>query len=58
MDIYEHSLQLGTHTRRGGANIETIVCALLHDFGEVLSATNHGELTAALLRPYLTPMNH
>ena len=56
--MYEHSLQTATRARRGGADTETIVCALLHDVGEVLSATNHGEIPAAILRPYVTPMNH
>ena len=58
VDMYEHSLQTATRARRAGADTETIVCALLHDIGEVLSGTNHGEIAAALLRPYITPMNH
>jgi predicted HD phosphohydrolase len=56
--MYEHSLQTATRARRAGADTETIVCALLHDVGEVLSGTNHGEIPAALLRPYITPKNH
>lgn len=58
VDMYEHSLQTATRARRAGADTETIVCALLHDIGEVLSGTNHGEIAAALLRPYISPMNH
>jgi len=57
VDMYEHSLQTATRARRCGADTETVVCALLHDIGEVLSGTNHGEIAAALLRPYVTPMN-
>jgi hypothetical protein len=56
VDMYEHSLQTATRARRAGADTETVVCALLHDIGEVLSGTNHGEIPAALLRPYITPL--
>jgi predicted HD phosphohydrolase/sterol desaturase/sphingolipid hydroxylase (fatty acid hydroxylase superfamily) len=58
VDMYEHCLQSATRARRAGADTETIVCALLHDIGEVLSGTNHGEIAAAVLRPYITPLNH
>lgn len=58
VDMYTHSLQTATRARRHGADDETIVCALLHDIGEVLSGTNHGEIPAALLRPYISPKNH
>jgi len=58
VDMYEHSLQTATRARRAGADTETIVCALLHDIGEVLSGTNHGEIASALLRPYISPKNH
>jgi len=57
VDMYEHSLQTATRARRAGADTETVVCALLHDIGEVLSCTNHGEICAALLRPYILPKN-
>ncbi|KAJ1384602.1 hypothetical protein B484DRAFT_410739, partial [Ochromonadaceae sp. CCMP2298] len=57
VDMYEHSLQTATRARRAGPDTETVVCALLHDIGEVLSGTNHGEIPAALLRPYITPLN-
>jgi predicted HD phosphohydrolase len=30
----------------------------MHDIGEVLSGTNHGEIPAAILRPYISPQNH
>lgn len=58
VDMYEHSLQTATRARRAGADDETIVCALLHDVGEVLSGTNHGEIAAAMLRPYISPQNY
>jgi len=58
VDMYEHSLQTATRARRDGADDETVVCALLHDIGEVLSGTNHGEIPASILRPYISPKNH
>jgi len=58
VDMYEHSLQAATRARRAGADTETVVCALLHDIGEVLSGTNHGEIAASVLRPYISPLNH
>jgi len=59
VDMYEHSLQTATRARRAGADTETIVCALLHDIGKILSGTtNAGEIAASVLRPYITPLNH
>ena len=42
---------------RDGADEESIVVGLLHDVGEMMTPTNHGEVAAALLRPYITPKN-
>lgn len=56
--MFTHSVQTATRARRAGADRETVVCALLHDVGEVLSGTNHGEIPAAMLRPYITPLNY
>jgi len=58
VDLYERSLQSATRARRACADSETIVCALLQDVGEVLTATNHGEISAALLRPYVSQKSH
>ena len=35
-----------------------IVCALLHDIGDVLAPTNHAQVAAALLRPYVSEKNY
>ena len=35
----EHSLQTATRAERDGADEETVVCALLHDIGDVLGPT-------------------
>ena len=40
------------------ADVETIVCALLHDIGDVISPSNHSQVSAALLRPYINEKNY
>jgi predicted HD phosphohydrolase len=49
----EHSLQSATRAEDDGADIETIVAALVHDLGDELAPENHSQLAAALLRPYV-----
>src|SRR5215510_6150389 len=46
---FRHGLQTATRALRDGADEETVVVALLHDCGEVLSPQNHAEVTAGLL---------
>ena len=53
-----HSLQTATRAERDGADEETIVCALLHDIGDILAPDNHSEAAAALLAPYVSEKNH
>jgi predicted HD phosphohydrolase len=54
----EHVLQSATRAEADGADTETIVCALLHDIGDVLGTANHSEVAAALLRPYVSEQNY
>jgi predicted HD phosphohydrolase len=54
----EHSLQTATRAENDGADDETIACALLHDIGDILAPTNHSEVAAALLAPYVSDKNH
>lgn len=49
----EHSLQSATLAEADGADIETIVAALLHDLGDELAPENHSQLAAAIVRPYV-----
>jgi len=58
VDRYTHSLQAATRALRDGADEETVVCALLHDIGDNLAPCNHGQLAAAILRPYVSDENH
>jgi predicted HD phosphohydrolase len=57
VDRYTHSLQTATRCLRDGSDSETVVCALLHDIGDVLAPENHAELAASILRPYVSEQN-
>ena len=57
VDRYTHSLQTATRAERDGADEETIVCALLHDIGDLLAPDNHSQVAAAILRPYISEQN-
>jgi len=37
---------------------ELIVVALLHDIGEAMDPSNHGEVAAEILRPFISKRNH
>ena len=54
VDRLEHSLQCATRAHRDEAGEELVVAALLHDIGDLLAPHNHGELAAAVLRPYVS----
>ena len=58
VDRYTHSLQSATRADLDGADEETIVCALLHDLGDVIAPDNHSEVIASILRPYISEKNH
>jgi predicted HD phosphohydrolase len=49
----QHSLQSATRAQNDGADIETIVAALVHDLGDELAPDNHSQLAAAIVRPYV-----
>lgn len=57
VDRLEHCLQTATRAFRDGADEEMVVCALLHDIGDDLAPYNHGQMAAAILRPYVSPEN-
>ena len=58
VDRYTHSLQSATRSELDGADEETVVCALLHDLGDVIAPDNHSEVIASILRPYISEKNH
>ena len=51
----EHSLQSATRALRDGRSDEYVVAALLHDIGDELAPYTHGQMVAAILRPYVEP---
>jgi len=53
-----HSLQAATRALRAGEDEEMVVCALVHDVGDVLAPANHSEVVAAMVRPYVSERNY
>src|SRR6201992_2581983 len=58
VDRMEHSLQAATLAHRDGMDEEYVVCALLHDMGDILCSSNHAELGATVLKPFVSEQNH
>jgi predicted HD phosphohydrolase len=58
VDRLEHSLQTATRAHRDGRDEEYVVCALMHDIGDILMPANHAELGATILKPYISEANH
>ena len=50
----EHSLQSATRAYRDGRSEEYVVATLLHDIGDELAPYTHGEMAAAVLRPFVS----
>lgn len=50
----QHCLQAATRAHADGADDEIVVAALVHDVGDILSPYNHGELAAAMMKPYVS----
>src|SRR6202142_66846 len=57
VDRLEHSLQSATLAFRDRMDEEYVVCALLHDMGDILASTNHAELAATVLKPFVSEQN-
>lgn len=58
VDRLTHSLQTATMALRDGRDEEYVVCALLHDIGDTLAPTNHPEIAAAIVKPWVSEKNH
>lgn len=58
IDRYDHSLQAATRAYRDGKDEQYVVCALLHDVGDLLAPYNHGELVATILEPFISDANY
>ncbi|HSG90092.1 MAG TPA: HD domain-containing protein [Pseudomonadales bacterium] len=58
VDRLEHSLQTATLAENAGKDEEYVVCALLHDIGDVLGSYNHADIAATILQPFVSEENH
>jgi len=58
VDRLTHSLQSATRAERDGKDEEYVVAALLHDIGDTLASTNHSELAATILQPFVSERLH
>lgn len=58
VDRLTHSLQSATRAQRDGRHDEYVACALLHDIGDTLACTNHAQLAATVLEPFVSEKNH
>ncbi|MBR1165266.1 HD domain-containing protein [Bradyrhizobium elkanii] len=58
VDRLEHSLQTATRACEAGRDEEYVVCALLHDIGDMLGTHNHAGIAAAILKPFVSEQNH
>lgn len=51
---YEHCLQSATRAYRNNEDEDYVVAALLHDIGDELAPHTHGEMVAAILKPFVS----
>ncbi len=58
VDRLEHSVQTATRAHRAGMDEEYVVCALLHDIGDTLGPSNHADIGATILKPFVSEQNH
>lgn len=58
IDRLQHCLQTAELAAEAGEDEEYVVCALLHDIGDTLGSTNHADVGAAILEPFVSEENH
>ena len=58
VDRLTHSLQTAHRAERDGRDDAYLLCALLHDIGDVLAPLNHADIAAAVLRPWVSEPYH
>ena len=49
----EHSIQTATRAYQDGRDEDYVVCALLHDIGDILTPHDHATFAALLLKPFV-----
>lgn len=57
IDRLQHCLQTAQLAAEAGEDDEYVVCALLHDIGDTLGSTNHPDVAAAILEPFVSEAN-
>ena len=57
VDRLQHSLQTATRAHRDGRDEEYVVCALMHDIGDLMGPANHAEVGAIIMKPYVSEAN-
>lgn len=57
VDRLQHSLQTAELAADAGEDDQYVVCALLHDIGDTLGSTNHADVAAAILQPFISEEN-
>jgi predicted HD phosphohydrolase len=57
VDRLQHSLQTAELAADAGEDTQYVVCALLHDIGDTLGSTNHADVAAAILQPFISEEN-
>ncbi len=58
IDRFAHSIQTATRAYRDGKDEEYVVCALLHDIGDTIASSNHADLAATMLEPFISEKNY
>jgi predicted HD phosphohydrolase len=58
VDRLTHSLQTAERAERDGRDDAYVVCALLHDIGDVLSPLNHADVAAAIVKEWVPDSYH
>ena len=58
VDRLTHSLQTADRAERDGRDDAYLVCALLHDIGDVLAPLNHADVAAAIVKPWVSNAYH
>ncbi len=58
VDRLTHSLQTAHRAELDGRDEAYLICALLHDIGDVLGPRNHADIAAAILRPWVSEAYH
>ncbi|HLN17700.1 MAG TPA: phosphohydrolase [Acidimicrobiales bacterium] len=58
VDRLTHSLQTAHRAELDGRDDAYVVCALLHDVGDLLGPLNHADIAAAILKPWVPDSYH